>query len=85
MTSRAALLLTRGLIEQAGPTRDEPVLATHLDEVAELVTRLVSSMIERPLLAAVPRGAQRQTLGRWIAGAVDAILAGTPAAGDGPQ
>ena len=55
VTSSAALLLTRGLIERAGASFDRPADADHLDEIAELVTRLVHSMIERPALAAIER------------------------------
>jgi AcrR family transcriptional regulator len=74
VTSTAALLLTRGLIERAGATFDAPSDAHHLDEIAELVTRLVHSMIERPALLAHRTGEQCETLRRWISAGVKGIL-----------
>lgn len=76
VTSSAALLLTCGLIERAGSAFDVPSHADHLDEVAELVTRLVHSMIERPALHAHRTGEQREILRRWITAAVGGILTG---------
>jgi AcrR family transcriptional regulator len=76
VTSTAALLLTRGLIERAGSSFDVPSHAKHLDEIAELVTRLVHSMIERPALLAQRTGEQCETLRRWITAAVGGILTG---------
>jgi AcrR family transcriptional regulator len=77
VTSSAALLLTRGLIERAGisPTMSAHQ-ADHLDEVTELVTRLVHSMIERPTVFAEPTGDQSETLRRWLTAAVGGILTG---------
>jgi AcrR family transcriptional regulator len=75
VTSRAAFLLTRGLLERAGNQFD--VLAAHLDEVAELVLRLVSSMIERPRVPSRPKGEPTVTLHRWITAAVGGILTDT--------
>jgi AcrR family transcriptional regulator len=74
VTSTAALLLTRGLIERAGATSDTPSDADHLDEVSELVTRLVHSMIERPALLVHRTGEQCETLRRWITAGVNGIL-----------
>jgi AcrR family transcriptional regulator len=74
VTSSAALLLTCGLIERAGSAFDVPSHADQLDEIAELVTRLVHSMIERPARLAHRTGEQREILRRWITGAVDGIL-----------
>jgi len=76
VTSSAALLLTVGLIERAGASFDMPSHADHLDEIAELVTRLVHSMIERPALLAHRTGEQRETLRRWITASVGGILTG---------
>ena len=76
VTSSAALLLTCGLIERAGSGFEVPSHADHLDEVAELVTRLVHSMIERPALLDHRTGEQRETLRRWITAAVSGILMG---------
>lgn len=74
VTSSAALLLTRGLIERAGASFDGPVDADHLDEVAELVTRLVHSMIERPAVPARRTGEPCERLRRWVTAAVGGIL-----------
>jgi AcrR family transcriptional regulator len=74
VTSSAALLLTRGLIERAVASFDEPADADHLDELAELVTRLVHSTIERPALLARPTG---EPLRRWVTVAVGGILTGS--------
>ncbi len=74
VTSSAALVLTRGLIERAGASFDVPTCADHLDEIAELVTRLVHSILERPALSANRTGEQRETLRRWIRAAVGGIL-----------
>jgi AcrR family transcriptional regulator len=76
VTSSAALLLTRGLIERAGASFDVPARADHLDEIAELITRLVHSMLERPALSANPTSEQCETLRRWITAAVGGILMG---------
>ena len=76
VTSSAALLLTCGLIERAGSAFDVPSHADQLDEVAELVTRLVHSMIERPALLARRTVEQREILRRWITAAVGGILTG---------
>jgi AcrR family transcriptional regulator len=76
VTSSAALVLTRGLIERAGASFDMPAHADHLDEIAELVTRLVHSIVERPALAARRTGDQCETLHRWITAAVGGILTG---------
>jgi AcrR family transcriptional regulator len=76
VTSSAALLLTGGLIERAGASFDMPAQADHLDEIAELVTRLVHSMIERPALHAHGTREQCETLRRWITAAVGGILTG---------
>jgi AcrR family transcriptional regulator len=76
VTSRAGLLLTRGLIERAGAPFDMPAHADQLDEIAELVTRLVHSMIERPALLAHRAGEQPETLRRWITAAVGGISPG---------
>jgi AcrR family transcriptional regulator len=76
VTSSAALLLTRGLIERAGASFDMPAGADHLDEIAELVTRLVHSMIERPAHPAHRTGEQCEILRRWITAAVGGILTG---------
>ena len=76
VTSSAALSLTGGLIERAGASFDMPAHADHLDEIAELVTRLVHSMIERPALLAHRTGEQCETLRRWITAAVGGILTG---------
>jgi len=76
VTSSAALLLTCGLIERAGSAFDVSSHADQLDEVAELVTRLVHSMIERPALLAHRTGEQREILRRWITAAVGGILTG---------
>ena len=76
VTSSAALLLTRGLIERAGSSFDVPSHAEYLDEIAELVTRLVHSMIERPALLTHRTGEQCETLRRWITAAVGGILTG---------
>ena len=78
VTSSAALLLTGGLLERAGASFDLPAHADHLDEIAELVTRLVHSMIERPALAAYRTGEQDEILRRWIIAAVGGILTGRP-------
>ena len=75
VTSSAALLLTCGLIERAGSAFDVPSHADHLDEVAELVTRLVHSMIERPTLAN-RTGEPCEPLRRWVIAALGGILAG---------
>jgi AcrR family transcriptional regulator len=83
VTSSAALLLTRGLIERVQPPFDQPTNADQLDEIAELVTRLVHSVIERPPDPATRTGEQRETLRRWITGAVAEIVAGTAEPGDG--
>ena len=77
VTSSAALLLTGGLIERAGASFDISAHADHLDEIAELVTRLVHSMIERPALPADRTGEQREILRRWITAAVGGILSGS--------
>jgi AcrR family transcriptional regulator len=77
VTSSAALLLTRGLIERARAPFDEPADVDHTDELAELVTRLVHSMIERPPAPATRMSEQSATLRRWITGAVDGVLAPT--------
>ena len=82
VTSSAALLLTRGLIERAGASFDRPVDAGHLDEIAELVTRLVHSMIERPALLARRTGAPSEPLRRWVTAAVGGILTGAESARD---
>lgn len=74
VTSSAALLLTGGLIDRAGASFDMSAQADHLDEIAELVTRLVHSMIERPVLADDRTGEQREILRRWISAAVGGIL-----------
>jgi AcrR family transcriptional regulator len=74
VTSSAALLLTRGLIERAGASFDRPAHAHHLDETAELVTRLVHSIIGRPALPAHRTGEQSEILRRWITAAVGGIL-----------
>ena len=74
VTSTAALLLTRGLIERAGASFDAPSDADHLDEIAELVTRLVHSMIERPAVLAHRAGEQCEALRRWITAGVNGIL-----------
>ena len=76
VTSSAALVLTCGLIERAGSAFDVPSHADQLDEVAELVTRLVHSMIERPALLARRTVEQREILRRWITAAVGGILTG---------
>jgi AcrR family transcriptional regulator len=76
VTSSAALLLTGGLIERAGASFDMSAHAEHLDEIAELVTRLVHSMIERPALLGDRAGEQREILRRWIIVAVGGILTG---------
>jgi AcrR family transcriptional regulator len=76
VTSSAALLLTGGLLERAGASFDLPAHADHLDEIAEVVTRLVHSMIERPALAAYRTGEQGEILRRWIIAAVGGILTG---------
>jgi AcrR family transcriptional regulator len=76
VTSSAALVLTCGLIERAGSAFDVPSHADQLDEVAELVTRLVHSVIERPALLAHRTGEQREILRRWITAAVGGILTG---------
>jgi AcrR family transcriptional regulator len=76
VTSSAALLLTRGLIERAGASFDGPVDPDHLDEIAELVTRLVHSMIERPALPASRTGEPCQPLRRWVTAGVGGILTG---------
>jgi AcrR family transcriptional regulator len=74
VTSSAALLLTRGLIERAVASFDEPADADHLDEIAELVTRLVHSTIERPALLARRTGEPSEPLRRWVTTAVGGIL-----------
>lgn len=74
VTSSAALLLTRGLIERAVASFDEPADADHLDEIAELVTRLVHSTIERPALLARRTGEPGEPLRRWVTAAVGGIL-----------
>ncbi len=76
VTSSAALRLTRGLIERAGTSFDGPADAHDLDEIAELVTRLVHSMIERPALPADRTGEPCEPLRRWITAAVGGILRG---------
>jgi AcrR family transcriptional regulator len=76
VTSSAALLLTRGLIERAGAAFDGRVDADALDEIAELVTRLVHSMIERPALLAARTGEPCEPLRRWVTAAVGGILTG---------
>jgi AcrR family transcriptional regulator len=76
VTSSAALLLTRGLIERAGASFDGPVDEDHLDEIAELVTRLVHSMIERPALPARRTREPCEPLRRWVTAAVGGILTG---------
>lgn len=73
VTSSAALLLTGGLIERAWASFDMSAHAGHLDEIAELVTRLVHSMIERPALLCDRADDQREILRRWIIAAVDGI------------
>jgi AcrR family transcriptional regulator len=75
VTSGAALLLTRGLIERAVASFDGPADVDHLDEIAELVTRLVHSMIERPALLASRTGESCEPLRRWVTAAVGGILA----------
>jgi AcrR family transcriptional regulator len=75
VTSSAALLLTRGLIERAGASFDGSVDADRLDEIAELVTRLVHSMIERPGPSARGTGEPCEPLRRWVAASVGGILA----------
>jgi AcrR family transcriptional regulator len=74
VTSSAALLLTRGLIERAGASFDLPTHEDYLDEIAELVTRLVHSMTERPALATHRSDEQCVTLRRWITAAVGGFL-----------
>src|ERR1700734_458179 len=74
VTSSAALLLTCGLIERAGASFDMPAHPGHLDETAEVVTRLAHSVVERPALAAHRMGKQGQILRRWITAAVGGIL-----------
>jgi hypothetical protein len=69
-------LLTCGLIERAGASFDLPAHADHLDEIAELVTRLVHSMIERPAFLAHRTGEQSEILRRWITASVGGILTG---------
>jgi pseudouridine-5'-phosphate glycosidase len=64
------------LIERAGASFDVSARAGHLDEIAELVTRLVHSMLERPALSANPTGEQCEILRRWITAAVGGILVG---------
>jgi AcrR family transcriptional regulator len=76
VTSSAALVLTGGLIERAGASFDLPAHADHLDEIAELVTRLVHSMIERPAFLAHRTGEQSEILRRWITASVGGILTG---------
>jgi AcrR family transcriptional regulator len=76
VTSSAALLLTRGLIERAGASFDGLVDADHLDEIAELVTRLVHSIIERPALAASRADKPCEPLRRWVSAAVGGIVMG---------
>ena len=76
VTSSAALLLTRGLIERAGASFDGTVDADHLDEITELVTRLVHSIIERPALPVIGTGEPCEPLRRWVTAAVDGILTG---------
>ena len=77
VTSSAALLLTRGLIERAVASFDEPADADHLDEIAELVTRLVHSMIERPAFLARRTGEPSEPLRRWVTATVGGILTGS--------
>ena len=77
VTSSAALLLTRGLIERAVASFDGLADVDHLDEIAELVTRLVHSMIERPALFASRTGEPCEPLHRWLTAAVGGILTGT--------
>ena len=77
VTSGAALLLTRGLIERALASFDESATLDHLDEIAELVTRLVHSMIERPVLAASRGSGPCEPLRRWVIAAVSGILTGS--------
>ena len=77
VTSSAALLLTRGLIERAVASFDEMADVDHLDEIAELVTRLVHSMIERPALLASRTGEECEPLRRWVTAAVGGILTGS--------
>ena len=77
VTSSAALLLTRGLIERAVASFDEPADADHLDEIAEFVTRLVHSMIERPALLARRTGEPCEPLRRWVTATVGGILTGS--------
>ncbi len=74
VTSSAAMLLTCGLIERARASFDMSADADHVDEIAELVTRLVHSMIERPALAAHRTSEQGEILRRWITAAVGGIL-----------
>lgn len=81
VTSSAALLLTRGLIERAGASFHGTVDADHLDEIAELVTRLVHSIIERPALAASRTDKPCEPLRRWVSAAVGGIVMGN---GRGP-
>ncbi len=75
VTSSAALLLTRGLIERTGASFDGPADANLLDEIAELVTRLVHSMMERPALPANRTGEPCEPLRRWVTAGVGGILA----------
>jgi AcrR family transcriptional regulator len=77
VTSSAALLLTRGLIERAMASFDGPVDVDHLDEIAELVTRLVHSMIERPAVLASRTDQRCEPLRRWVTAAVGGILTGS--------
>lgn len=77
VTSSAALVLTRGLIERAMASFDEMADVDHLDEIAELVTRLVHSMIERPALLASRTGEPCEPLRRWVTAAVGGILTGS--------
>ena len=68
-------MLTRGLIERAWASFDGPADSDDLDEIAELVTRLVHSMIERPTLAN-RTGEPCEPLRRWVIAALGGILAG---------
>ena len=82
VTSSAALLLTCGLIERAGVAADTPAHEDRFDEIAELVTRLVHSMIERPALL---NSNQSELLRRWITPAVSGILTGHRESGRDPD